>query len=93
MANDPPVPVRAPLEGGATAPIITFDTVPFLGAVAGQPGLTLEAVVHDEGPDGKGILRRIAVAHLRGGPAAMASLRAALDNLALMQAEANPQQN
>ncbi len=76
--------------GSANAPFIYFENVPFYGFLNGVGQVTMEAGrIFGADANGKVILDRVIVAHLRGNIPAIRSLRAALDGILLM-AEPKP---
>jgi hypothetical protein len=75
----------------ANAPFIYFEHVPFYGLLNGVGQITMEAArIFGADPEGKVILDRVVVAHLRGNIAALRSLRSAIDGILLM-AEPKPE--
>jgi hypothetical protein len=75
----------------ANAPFIYFDNAPFYGVLNGVGQVTLEAArLFGAAEDGRPIIDRAIVAHLRGNLHAIRSLRAALDGILLL-AEPKPQ--
>jgi len=77
--------------GSANAPFIYFENVPFYGLLNGVGQITMEAGrIFGADADGKVILDRVVVAHLRGNIPAIRALRAALDGILLM-AEPKPE--
>lgn len=69
----------------ADAPFIYFENAPFFGLLNGVGQVTLEAGrVFGADADGRPIVDRVLVGHLRGSLPAIKSLRAALDGIILM---------
>ena len=75
----------------ANAPFIYFEHVPFYGLLNGVGQITVEAArIFGTDPEGKVILDRVVVAHLRGSVVALRTLRSAIDRVLLM-AEPKPE--
>ena len=71
----------------ANAPFIYFDNAPFYGLMNGMGQITLDANRNfGTDTDGKPIMDRVVVAHIRCNVAAVRGLRAALDGILLMAA-------
>jgi hypothetical protein len=77
--------------GSGNAPFVYFDNAPFFGLLNGIGQVTLEAGrVFGADANGRAIMDRVVVAHLRGNLFAIKALRAALDGILLM-AEPKPE--
>ena len=77
--------------GSANAPFIYFENAPYYGLLNGVGQITIEAArIFGADPEGKPIMDRVVVAHLRGNIPAFRTLRAALDGILLM-AEPKPE--
>ncbi|WP_020176081.1 hypothetical protein [Methyloferula stellata] len=95
MADEPNTPKIVEsipsIQGGISAiasgnaPFVYFDAAPFYGHLNGIGQVTLEAArLFGASEDGKAIIDRVIVGHLRGNLLAIKSLRAALDGIILM---------
>ena len=93
--TNPTAPViteNIPATGGqisaiasANAPFIFFDAAHFFGLLNGVGQITLEANrLAAVGPDGRIVIDRVVVAHLRSSLPALRRLRAAIDGILLM---------
>jgi hypothetical protein len=72
-------PARPALKNIASAPVIYFDAAPALGQANGVVSIVLSAVLLSPMTDAQVVADGGCVAHLRGTPAAMKSLREAID--------------
>ena len=70
-------PVRPAAEKLASAPVIYFDAAPALGQSNGVVAIVLSAMLLMPMSDGQIVADAACVAHLRGSPAAIKSLREA----------------
>jgi len=74
------------MKNAATAPVIFFDVAPAFGTVNGAIMIELAAPVVIPQPDGSVQFEMHCVAKLRCAPAALGSLKQAIDQLLTMQA-------
>ena len=72
-------PARPELKNIASAPVIYFDAAPALGQANGVVSIVLSAMLLSPMTDAQVVADGGCVAHLRGTPAAMKSLREAID--------------
>ena len=77
--TDKPAPSRPALKNIASAPVIYFDAAPALGQANGVVSIVLSAMLLSPQTDAQVVADGACVAHLRGTPAAMKSLREAID--------------
>ena len=84
MTDQPPKPPVVPAEltaiASANAPFIFFDVVGTVGFNSGIASITLEAVRH-VAMAGQVLQDRVAVGHLRMGPAGLQSLKSAIEGI------------
>jgi hypothetical protein len=72
-------PARPALKNANSAPVIYFDAAPALGQSNGVVAIVLSAMSLTPMNDGQVVADGACVAHLRGSPAAIKSLREACD--------------